>query len=88
MKKENIIKKIEREQKGALKECWERYALMITTEQHDKFTEKDLPSYLRNMNMYDFEDVAFYAGYVRGLETAKKYITGKRGEKNEIYKRQ
>jgi hypothetical protein len=81
MKKQDLIKKIEREQKGALKECWGRYEKMIITEQHSKFDVNafkmafnDLPKYLQNMDMYDFEDVAFYAGYVRGLEQAKKYI--------------
>ena len=76
MKKQDLIKKIEREQKGALKECWEWHKEEIKQrEMNEEMTLKDLESYLRNIKLYDFEDVVFYAGYIRGLEIAKNYVS-------------
>ena len=64
-------KEIENAIKSTLNECWGYHK--------DKLKEytnkKDLPDYLANIeNVGDWDDVYWYAGYLRGLERASEML--------------
>ena len=71
--KPEIIKKlkkeIEKERKQSLKDCWEYHGKLIEAEgPNPKVKKSELLDFLSDMSLEDWEDVAFYVGYLRGLE--------------------
>ena len=56
---------IKEEIKGTLNEHWDYFSDLLK----DKNIKKEeLYNYLQNMDLYDYENLAWCAGYIRGLE--------------------
>lgn len=74
MDKDKILRSIERDRKGALKDCWRYHKHIIKDEGNFNPKEDDLEHYLFNLDLTDWEDVAFFVGYLRGLDRADSIV--------------
>lgn len=65
MTKKDLIKKLEKLKKQALKDCWGYHKDLIK----DNIGEDEsLEHYLYDVSLENWEDVGFFIGYLRGLD--------------------
>jgi len=66
-----LVKQIRKEKKEILKSCWKYHKELIRDQGPDpKMTINELEDFIIDSEYKEWEDVAFYAGYVRGLDFA------------------
>ncbi len=68
---QQLLKAIDNEIKQALKDCWEYNK---TDLQNANITKSNLLNDLYNCTFNNWEDIAFFVGYLRGLEQTKELI--------------
>lgn len=69
LRKEDFIKKIEKEKKEMLKDCW-IYHKELMKQDNPKLKKGELEDFLYNISLTDWEDVGYFVGVLRGLDEA------------------
>lgn len=70
----NLLKWIEREHKTMLDECWE-YHKNDLLEADNKATRKNAIKVMLKADLFGWEDIGFFIGYLRALDDIEKLIT-------------
>jgi hypothetical protein len=79
--KSNIVKEILEEKKQSLESCWEYYQDLIKEQNHN-LKKSELEDYLLNIQLQDFEDIGFYAGFLSGIDVSLEIV--KFNQKNNL----
>lgn len=73
--KKRLVSALAKVREESLDDCWEHHAPLIKgTDEELPTTRESLLDIIEGIDYTEWEDVAFYAGFVRGLERAEDII--------------
>lgn len=68
-------KKLDKAIKQALNDCWKYHGKLIKSESNNYCSSKaELYSYFEHLSLQNWEDVAWFVGFIAGLEEANRLI--------------
>lgn len=81
--KKRLVARLAKVREESLDDCWEYHAALIKgtddVSEKEPTTRATLLDIIEGIDYTEWEDVAFYAGLVRGLELAENIIRKARG---------